>query len=131
MCADRLIAPRKMLALLGFAMGTCAAATLGANPHWPSALLFAFAAAFGASAVGWNGVLLAEVARSAPSGKAGPATGGVLFFTYLGVVVTPPLFNLVLNLGGSYSVAYAAFAVPAFAVGMRLLLSRPRSERTA
>jgi hypothetical protein len=120
-----------MLALLGFAMGSCAAATLAASPAWPSAALFLFAAAFGASAVGWNGVLLAEVARSAPSGKAGPATGGVLFFTYLGVVVTPPLFNLVLSLGGSYSIAYAAFAVPAFAVGARLLLSRPRAETSA
>jgi MFS family permease len=130
-CADRLIAPRRMLALLGFAMGACAAATLAASPDWPSALLFMFAAAFGASAVGWNGVLLAEVARSAPSGQAGPATGGVLFFTYLGVVVTPPIFNLVLSLSGSYSVAYAAFAVPALAVGTRLLLARPRPQFTA
>jgi MFS family permease len=131
MCADRFIAPRRMLALLGFAMGSCAATTLAASPGWPSAALFLFAAAFGASAVGWNGVLLAEVARSAPSGKAGPATGGVLFFTYLGVVVTPPLFNFMLSLGGSYSIAYAAFAVPAFAVGTRLLLSRPRAETSA
>ncbi len=131
MCADRIIAPRKMLALLGFAMGGCAAATLAARPGWPSALLFLFAAAFGASAVGWNGVMLAQVARSAPSGKAGPATGGVLFFTFFGVVVTPPLFNFVLGLAGSYAVAYAVFAVPAFAVGARLMLSRPRSETAA
>ncbi|MDH4191140.1 MAG: MFS transporter [Betaproteobacteria bacterium] len=124
-CADRIVSPRRMLALLGLAMGGCAAATLAASPDWPIALLFVFAAAFGATAVGWNGVLLAEVARCAPVGQAGPATGGVLFFTYLGVVVTPPLFNVVLGLAGSYAVAYGVFALPALAVGMRLLMWRP------
>jgi hypothetical protein len=105
-------------------MAACALATLAASPAWPITLLFAFAAAFGATAVGWNGVLLAEVARRAPPGLAGPATGGVLFFTFFGVVVTPPLFNVVLGIAGSYSAAYAVFALPALAIGVRLLTAR-------
>jgi hypothetical protein len=66
------------------------------------------------------------VARLAPEGRASAATGGALFFTFLGVVITPPLFNLVLALAGSYAVAYAAFAAPALAVGVWLLVRIPK-----
>ena len=52
--------------------------------------------AFGATAVGWNGVFLAEIASLAPRERISDATGGSAFFTFLGVVVTPPLFHLVL-----------------------------------
>lgn len=122
--ADRLLSRRAMLGLLGIGMGASAAAALVAGPAWPAWLLFAYAAVFGATAVGWNGVFLAEVARVAPPGRTSEATGGCLFFTYLGVVLTPPVFNALLSLGGGYAVAYAAFALPAAAVGTWLLAGR-------
>ena len=119
--ADRVFTRRVMLGLLGLGMGSTALAALAAGPDWPRWLLFAYAAAFGATAVGWNGVWLAEIARLAPPGRAGEATGGCLFVTFLGVVITPPCFNLVLHLTGDYPVAYAVFAVPALAAGGWLL----------
>lgn len=125
LAADRLLSRRAMLGLLGIGMGTSAAAALAAGPDWPAWLLFAYAAVFGATAVGWNGVFLAEVARVAPQGRTSEATGGCLFFTYLGVVLTPPAFNALLALGGGYALAYAAFAVPSIAVGAWLLAGRP------
>ncbi|MGA8048887.1 MAG: MFS transporter [Burkholderiales bacterium] len=124
--ADRLLRRRTMLGLLGLGMGLSALVTLAASPAWPGWLLFAYAAAFGATAVGWNGVFLAEVAHLAPPGQIGAATGGCLFFTFLGVVVAPPLFHLVLALSGGYAAAYAAFGIPALAIGARLLLARSR-----
>jgi nitrate/nitrite transporter NarK len=123
--ADRLLARRTMLGLLGLGMGVSAIATLAAGPGWPAWLLFAFAAVFGATAVGWNGVFVAEVARIAPPGQVSQATGGCLFFTFLGVVLTPLLFNLVLRAGGGYSLAYALLGVPGLAAGASLLLRRP------
>lgn len=122
--ADRAVARRTMLGLLGIGMGASAIATLAAGPGWPGPLLFVFAAAFGATAVGWNGVFLAEVARIVPRGQVSPATGGCLFFTFLGVVVTPPAFNAALSMAGSYSIAYAVFGVPALVVGGWLLAAR-------
>ena len=122
--ADRLFARRTMLGLLGLGMGMSAIATLASGPGWPAWLLFLFAAVFGATAVGWNGVFLAEVARLAPAGRISEATGGCLFFTFLGVVVTPPAFNGALALTASYSAAYAVFGVPALAVGAWLLAGR-------
>jgi hypothetical protein len=62
----------------------------------------------------------------APAGRASAATGGSLFFTFLGVVVTPPLFNAVLALTASYAVSYAVFAVPALAVGIWTLARMPK-----
>ena len=123
--ADRLFTRRAMLGLLGLGMGISALAALAAGPEWPRGLLFAYAAVFGATAVGWNGVWLAEIARLAPAGRTSEATGGCLFFTFLGVVVTPPLFNAVLALSGGYPAAYALFAVPALAVGAWLLARIP------
>jgi len=121
--ADRLMTRRAMLGLLGVGMGVSALLTLFASPAWPLWLLFVFASLFGATAVGWNGVFLAEVARIAP-GKVSEATGACLFFTYLGVVVSPPLFSLALSHGGSYAAAYALFGLPALAIGAWLLLRR-------
>lgn len=122
--ADRIATRRAVLGALGLGMGLSAFATLAASPHWPAWLLFSYAALFGATAVGWNGVYLAEVARLAPGGQIGQATGGCLFFTFLGVVVSPLVFNLVLSVAASYSIAYAVFGVPALAIGARLLLGR-------
>jgi len=40
--------------------------------------------------------------------------------------VTPPVFNQVLALAGSYPVAYSVFAVPALVVGAWLLARIPK-----
>ena len=100
--------------------------TLLASPAWPLPLLFLFASVFGATAVGWNGVFLAEVARLAQPGQAGQATGACMFFTFLGVVVSPPLYSLALSVGGSYAAAYAVFGGPALLSGAWLLAARRR-----
>ena len=121
--ADRLLTRRATLGLLGLGMGLTAMTALAAKPDWPLWALFAFAMAYGATAVGWNGVFLAEVARRAPRDRVSDATGGSAFFTFLGVVVTPPLFHLVLNATSSYAATYALFGVPALAAGIRLLLT--------
>jgi len=123
--ADRALGRRAVLGMLGIGMGLSALAALAANPDWPAWLLFAYAAVFGATAVGWNGVFLAEVARIAPEGRTSEATGGCLFFTYLGVVLTPLLFNGVLALTGAYTTAFAVLSVPALGVGAWMLVRMP------
>ena len=73
---------------------------------------------FGATAVGWNGVFLAEIASLAPRDRIGDATGGSAFFTFLGVVVDAaalPPGPAVLT--SSYGVTYALFGLPALAAG--------------
>jgi MFS family permease len=110
--ADRWLDARRMLGALAALMTVCAAATGALTTQVPIALVLALMAAFGASATGWNGVYLAEVARRAPAGMASAATGGSLAITFLGVVIGPMLFGAVAGLFDSYRVAYLALVLP-------------------
>jgi len=118
--ADRLIVPRRMLGMLGLVMALSAAGTCLLSLSWPYAAIVVLGALFGASAVGWNGVYLAEVARKAPPGMAGMATGGTLFFTFFGGVVAPPLFGGIAGAGHRYALAYFLIAIPVFLFSLML-----------
>ena len=110
--ADRGMGARRMLALLAAVMALGSAATAGLSPALPQWLVLAVLVVFGASAIGWNGVYLAEVARQAPPGLAGVATGGTLAFTFFGVVLGPPVFGALSSLFGTYRAGYLGLAVP-------------------
>ena len=97
-----LVSPRILLALLGFLMSAAAAATAHFDPTWDPWIIYGIAAVFGATAIGWNGVFLAELALVAPKGQAGVATGGSVFVTFAGVVISPALFAGLVALGFGY-----------------------------
>jgi MFS family permease len=130
--ADRSGRPAAVLGLVGIAMAAAAGTMALSSPDWPRAAMIVLCAAFGGTAIGWNGVYLAEVAREAPPGKTVEATGGALFFTFFGVLITPPLFAAIVEGGGSYGMAFAVVAVPPLLCGL-WLLSRagPRAPRNA
>ncbi|MDH5263335.1 MAG: MFS transporter [Betaproteobacteria bacterium] len=119
--ADRWGRPMRLLGLVALAMGLAALATAGFTPGWSMSAVAAVCAAFGATAIGWNGVYLAQIARLAPPGKAGDATGGSLVFTYGGALFGPPAFTGLVAAGASYAAAFVAVAVPAVACGLWLL----------
>lgn len=104
--ADNWLGPRMLLGLLGITMSLAAFATAFITAAWPALLVFAVSAAYGATAVGWNGVYLSEVARIAPPGRAAAATGAALAITYSGVMVLPALFWAIVALSGSYAAAF-------------------------
>jgi MFS family permease len=110
--SDRFLGARRMLAVLAGLMAVSSVATALVTTSMPTVLLLGILAVFGASAIGWNGVYLAEVARQAPKGQASLATGGSLAFTFLGVVLGPPLFGALSALFDSYRAGYIALAVP-------------------
>ncbi len=119
--ADQWLSPRKMLGLLGVMMALSGVGVAGFSAAWPLPAVILVSALFGASAVGWNGVYLAEVARLAPPGQVGAITGGTQFFTFIGALVAPPLFGFVVGLAGSYGKAYLVFCLPPLLAGLRLL----------
>lgn len=118
--ADRWLGARGTLLLLAALMAVCALVTALLSTAPPAWVLLLLLAVFGGSAIGWNGVYLAEVARQAPAGKAGLATGGTLAFTYLGVVFGPPLFGLLADGVGSYRAGFAFLVLPATVAGLAL-----------
>jgi nitrate/nitrite transporter NarK len=125
--ADRWLQPRSMLGLLGVMMALSGMGVAGFSADWPLSAVILVSALFGASAVGWNGVYLAEVARLAPPGRVGAITGGTQFFTFIGALAAPPLFGFAVGFAGNYGKAYLVFCLlPAFA-GLRLLMSPRRA----
>ena len=109
--ADRWLGAQKTLALLAILMAISALATALLLPKLPLWGIWAILLVFGASAIGWNGVYLAEVARQAPEGKASVATGGTLTFTFLGVVIGPPLFGALSSAFGTYRAGFLALVI--------------------
>jgi MFS family permease len=81
---------------------------------------------FGATAVGWNGVFMAEIAHWSPRGRVGVATGGAMVWNFAGILVGPAAFAAAYGLTGSYASAFGLLAVVA-ASGCGLLLTRVRS----
>lgn len=122
--ADRFVKPRLMLGLLGLAMAAGALAAAGFSPQWPYAAILIASAVFGAAAIGWNGVYLAEVARVATAEHAGMATGGSLFFTFCGILLGLPAFSLVIDATGSYAVGFSITAMATLVCGVVLIVSR-------
>ena len=116
--ADRLLPPSRLLALLGFGMAIASLATALISASWPLAAIFLVATMLGTTGISWNGVYLAEVARLAPAGTAGAATGGALSITFFGIVLGPALFGLVVSLSDSYALAFALLAAGALVGGL-------------
>ena len=105
--ADRAVPPRRLLGLLGVGM-TLAAFTVGWVDHaWPVAAIFLLAFAFGATAVGWNGVYISEVGRIVPREQAAAVTGATFAMTYLGVFLSPLAIWVVVSLGLGYGAGFA------------------------
>jgi sugar phosphate permease len=129
MIADRLLRPRSVLGIIGLVAALCGAVLSVALPSWPSIALIVLAAFFGATAIGWNGVQLSEVARHAPAGAAGAVTGASAFITFSGVVAGPPIFALLAASTDGYRAGFAVFAVLSGVSGLLLLLARA-SRRT-
>jgi MFS family permease len=120
--ADHWIAPRRMLGLIGVATSACAFAAANFSATWPHAALLGVAAVFGATAIGWNGVQLSQVARHAPPGQAGAITGASGFITFAGVVSAPPLFALLAAVTDSYRAGFVVLGGLCLLCGAAMLL---------
>jgi MFS family permease len=127
--ADRLKSGGYALAINGAA--TMAGGLLIASivSGWPLWAIGVACAAFGVGAMGWNGVYIAAVARQAPPGGIGLATGGSLSITYAGVIVLQPIFAALHDRASvSYGGIYALTAVVALG-GIGCVLAARRAAR--
>lgn len=128
--ADRSGRPMVVLGLIALGMGLGALAIGYLAPQWPRLVIALVCALFGATAIGWNGVYLAQVARFAPPGKAGDATGGSLAFTFCGVLFGPPAFALLVESGVRYETGFLLFSLPAVICGLWLIGMDARADRS-
>jgi MFS family permease len=128
--ADRWLAPRATLATIGLAAAALALVLALAQPTWRIPAVALVCALLGATAIGWNGVQLAEVARVAPPGAAGAVTGAVGFVNFGGIVLGPPLFGAIASASGSYRASFAVLALVSAITATWLLRSSARALKT-
>jgi MFS family permease len=126
--ADHVFEPRVVLAALGLVMALCGVAVALFTAAWPPVAVLAVCVLHGATAVGWNGVFLAEVARLAPEGRVAIVTGGTQFFTFAGVLIGPPLFGAIASATGSYGTGFVVVAGLPLLASVGLLASRGRGS---
>ena len=126
--ADYVGNARVVLGGTGLATSAGAIVLSGFTADWSLAAIFVVCAVLGATAIGWNGVYLAEVARLVPYDQVGRATGGALFVTFFGVVAIPPLFGVVAALTGSYGAGFITMATLTGAAALALLRPSRRFE---
>ncbi len=124
MAADRFGSP-PVLAALGVGMVAGALLLAGAGPAWPVALIVATGVLMGATAIAWNGVLVAEIAQVAPTGMVGGATAALGFAFGATMVVMPTAFSALVGLTGSYTPGFLMCAA-ASALGLLVLVKAPR-----
>lgn len=115
---------RALLAIIS--AGTClsfaALAPLSEASAYGTVLAVAIAGS--ATAMSWHGLMLAEIARLSPPGRAGAVTGAVLAFAQLGQIALPPIFGAMLAAGIGWGTSWVLLGLPAGAVAIWLLRAR-------
>ena len=122
--ADRTGDSLRVLQWLTSGMLLCCFAIAFLQPGWPVVLTALLFALFGATAIGWNGLYTAEVARRSPPGQVSIATGGAMVWNFGGILAGPTAFTLVYALLGSYAWTYGLMAVVAAVIFLALHASR-------
>ena len=118
---------RDCLTVLAMLACTLALAALGVGTlpsGWPQPLVYVLFFVFGATASGWNGAFLGEVARAAPPALVSTATGGALFFVSVAAIAAPIVFANIYAASTSYSMTFALLTVTSAAALACLVRAR-------
>lgn len=127
--ADRNGDGRKTLLIAQSLSIIAAVATAFLSDSMPLVAVFGILFLFGMSAVGWNGVFMAEIGRLAPEGKIGSATGGVLVPTFIGVMLGPLVFSGIHEFTATYTMSFAVLALVTLIGIVPVLMMRGSSQK--
>jgi predicted MFS family arabinose efflux permease len=108
--ADRLGSGRVTLQIVAITSALSSLALAVAAPDWPFVALCTLAAIAGVTVSSWNGVQLAETARLAPPGRMAEASAGATIVIFLGFILGPVIFSVMLTTTGRYDAAWVVIA---------------------
>ena len=127
--ADRNGDGRKTLLFAQSLSVVAAVATAFLSDSMPLVAVFGILFLFGMSAVGWNGVFMAEIGRLAPEGKISSATGGVLVPTFIGVMMGPLVFSAIQEVTATYTMSFAILALVTMMGMVPILMMRGSRQK--
>jgi MFS family permease len=109
--ADWLKDANRVLLIIALIATSAGVLTTFLEPNSSTVMIYSVLILFGLSAIGWNGVFLAEIARLAPKGRVSNATVGAMVPTYTGVVVGPATFAILHVMSGMHTISFGIFAI--------------------
>ena len=121
---DRLGDPYLVWGGLGMGSAVFMALFAMVGPDWPVGLVAALMVLGGATLAGWNGIPFAAVALEVPHSAVSSTTGAMQSVGFLGALVGPPAFALVISLSGMYSRGYLLLALLVLALGLVVAINR-------
>ena len=122
--ADRLNDGNATLLMIALLSVIFAVITGQLSADLPHIWVYLLMASFSFAAVGWNGVFMAEIARTAPKETTSKATGAVLVMSFTGILLGPPAFTIIHGIIGSYLNTFVVFAIVSAVGGVFLLRIR-------
>jgi sugar phosphate permease len=110
--SDYLIKSRERTLAIVAALGAVSIIVLAiVTPSIPLWVLYVLALFVGITVMGWQGIWFALVGELSRGKATGAGLGLALFFGNLGVLFGPPLFGLLTDISGSFSVAWFFLAL--------------------
>ena len=106
------------IAVLGIIGGLMAGASLGAaavTPEWSRLAIYGLFIVYGATAIGWNGVFHAVLARHSPAGQVSTISGAAMFYSSAGILLGVPAFTALHHVLGNYGQLFGLMALVACA----------------
>lgn len=122
--ADRMRDSRRTMTVLVVILASAEIATATLGSGWPVAAMVLLFFVFGATASGWHGAFLAEIARLSPAGRVASSTGGSLVLTNANSVIAPLVFANVFVGLNSYALTFGLLAVPSITALWLIQVSR-------
>ena len=122
--ADRLGSATAMLVAAAMSSAVTTAVYAYAAPDWPYWSLALLAAVSGVTLSSWNGLMLAEVAAAVPFARVAEATSGTTLLVFLGYIIGPIGFSLILDATNYRSAFLFLSVLTAFGAAVLLTASR-------
>ena len=124
--SDRLGSGIPVLRCVAVASAATSAVLAFATAEWSYWTLCALAGVAGVTVSSWNGVQLSEIARLVPRSLIGETTAGATILIFLGYVVGPAGFALLVSATGRFDIGYLTVAAVSLLAFGALLRFPPR-----
>ena len=125
--ADRIGSGRETLRMNAVASSLTTCALFFLSPDWPAWAIALLCGLAGITVTSWNGVQIAEIARLVPLERVREASSGATLILFLGYVIGPAGFALLIALTGQMQIGLMATC---FIAGMAALIL-PRDKAAA